>query len=1357
MPYEIGPVIKVDGEKEYRQQLNSIITQTKTLNAQARQMESAWNKDTSAKTKAAQKTQMLTKQIELQRQKVQMNNQMLQEASAKYGETDSRTQRWAQAVANATTELNRLEAELRQVPNNLQIMGQRMQEVGQKVQTVGKTMTSIGSTLTRTVTAPIMAMGVAAVKTTMDFDSAMSQVSAVSGATGADFDALRAKAREMGASTKFSATEAANAMNYMAMAGWKTEDMMNGISGVMDLAAASGEDLATTSDIVTDSLTAFGKSAADSGHLADIMAAASSNANTNVSMMGETFKYAAPVAGALGFTMEDTALATGLMANAGIKASQAGTSLRTGLTNLVKPTAQMQTAMEKYGIEVTNADGSMKTFREIVQDLRKRLGKLSESEQAAAAGAIFGKNAMSGWLAVINSSDNDFNKLANAIDNSDGTAKRMADTMQNNLKGQLTILKSQVQELGISFGDILVPHVRKAVEWLQNTVDKFNSMDDATKESIIQMAAFAAAVGPVLAIGGKITTGIGKVIEFGGKLVEMIGTVGGAMSALPIVATVGGIAALALGIAALGAKFGENDSQMALFNSDLASTMSSANNVTSALQKTTGSIDSMTASNEASLAKTEAAAALADKYAEELISLSEKSNKTATEQARMQALVAQLNSLYPGLALSIDNTTGKLSQSTSELRKNIKAMQDQAKAMAYQKIYEKELDKLVELQEKVIEAEQKKSEVMEQSAEAQSRQAEVMAAVQAEQDALTTATEAYNQALQGGSQEEVTAAYEAMQAAQEAVNDGLVTINGELVNASTAMQGYASAQADADTQTREMAAAITEANTASAELETEMASVQAKAEALGVTFGDTGTTSEDAAGSVDNLSAALAGTGDAASDSAGAITDANAEVAASYDEVYAEAYKSVNDQKGLFQELKTDADVSLQSMAKALQSQTEAYNNWSANVNTVTTDSRYKTDSNFRAMADSIMNMGIDGAQYLQEFVTAAQTNDTALTGILADFGANQEAKQTYATSMAEFKTATDEAVANIQTGFEGAAPNVAKSVQELGNAAKSGIPGLANAAAQINNRINGVNNNVVANIPKLRANGANLTKTTGDSIRSNNGVVSSAVNTVANTVASLTKNVQNQRTPAQTAAKNVDAALATGFNSGKGTVGSAATGVGKEAGKVATETKKNEKPAGTAAAGMATAVAINLSNKKSIVGQRAGQVASAASGPLSALAGQGYTWGAHMGQNFANGIRSKVAAVRAATRELTAAGAANAGHSTPKEGPMKDDDMWGVHFAENFANGILDTIPYVAQSTKMMAQAVKAAYVDVGETSGRSVFTELVAGSNNNAALDAAEMYEAVRAGASDAGIKLYIGERELGRVLRGMGVVFA
>ena len=259
-------------------------------------------------------------------------------------------------------EIVETEQKLKALEEQARQSGTALQEIaakGEKLKTVGDNVTNVGKKF-MPVTLGVVGLGTAAVKTAADFDSAMSKVAAVSGATGSDLEALRDKAREMGEKTKFSASEAAEAMNYMAMAGWKTEDMLSGIEGVMNLAAASGEDLATTSDIVTDALTAFGLTAKDSGHFADILAAASSNANTNVSMMGETFKYCAPIAGALGFSAEDTAEAIGLMAIAGIKGSQAGTSLRTIMNNLSGDVTICGSAIGEVTIATTNADGSMR-------------------------------------------------------------------------------------------------------------------------------------------------------------------------------------------------------------------------------------------------------------------------------------------------------------------------------------------------------------------------------------------------------------------------------------------------------------------------------------------------------------------------------------------------------------------------------------------------------------------------------------------------------------------------------------------------------------------------------------------------------------------------------------------------------------------------------------------------------------------------------------------------------------------------------------------------------------------------------------------------------------------------------------
>ena len=361
-------------------------------------------------------------------------------------------------IVETEQKLKALEEQANQSATALQKIaatGEKLQDVGGRIEGVGKKLMPVSAAVT--------GIGVASVKTAADFESGMSKVAAISGAAGDDLDALSKKAREMGAKTKFSASEAASAMEYMAMAGWKTEDMLSGIEGVMNLAAASGEDLAATSDIVTDALTAFGLTAQDSGHFADVLAAASSNANTNVSMMGETFKYCAPIAGALGFSVEDTAEAIGLMANAGIKGSQAGTALRTIMNNL---SGEVKICGENIGeveIATTNADGSMRELSDILSDCRDAFAGLSESEKVAAAESLVGKNAMSGFLALMNAGEADINKLSGAIENCDGTAQKMADTMNDNLEGQLTILKSQLQELAISFGEILLPAIKNIV------------------------------------------------------------------------------------------------------------------------------------------------------------------------------------------------------------------------------------------------------------------------------------------------------------------------------------------------------------------------------------------------------------------------------------------------------------------------------------------------------------------------------------------------------------------------------------------------------------------------------------------------------------------------------------------------------------------------------------------------------------------------------------------------------------------------------------------------------------------------------------------------------------------------------
>ena len=335
----------------------------------------------------------------------------------------------------------------------------------------------------------VAGIGMAAIKVGSDFEAGMSKVQSISGASATEIQQLADKAKEMGAKTKFSATESAEAFQYMAMAGWKTGDMLNSIEGIMNLAAASGEDLASTSDIVTDAMTAFGlaadgtttiikngysKEVSNATHFADVLAKAASNSNTNVGMMGETFKYVAPVAGALGFSGEDCATAIGLMANSGIKASQAGTSLRSIFTRMAKPTKEVQAAMDQLGISLTNSDGSMKSLKEIMNDLRSGFAGLTEAQKAQLAASLGGQEAMSGLLAIVNASDEDYQKLTDSIYDADGAAKEMADTMNDNLQGAITLCKSALESVGIALYEEVQEPMKETVKVITSMVEDMN-------------------------------------------------------------------------------------------------------------------------------------------------------------------------------------------------------------------------------------------------------------------------------------------------------------------------------------------------------------------------------------------------------------------------------------------------------------------------------------------------------------------------------------------------------------------------------------------------------------------------------------------------------------------------------------------------------------------------------------------------------------------------------------------------------------------------------------------------------------------------------------------------------------------
>lgn len=673
---------------------------------------------------------------------------------------------------------------------------------------------------------------VAAAKKTIDvgksFEAGMSEVQAISGASGKDLEKLSAKAKQMGATTKFSATESATALKYMAMAGWKTNQMVSGLSGVMNLAAASGEDLGTVSDIVTDSMTAFGLKAKDSGHFADVLAKASSSSNTNVAMMGETFKYVAPLAGSMKYSIEDTATAIGLMANAGIKGSQAGTELRSILTRLVKPPKDAAAALSALGISTTKADGSMKPMRQTMAELREKFSGLTDSQKSQYAAAIAGQEAMSGLLAIVNASDSDFNKLQKAIDNSSGAAKKQADIMNNNLQGALYDLGSAAEAVGIGIYEDIKTPLTKAVgvgtkqlrilssklkkggikkivpEEAINTVENLGTVAKAVGGGGLKvLGAAAKLVGNNMEVALPVATSLLTVFkgykavttvvtafrtvsaatEGANTGVQILGTAIQLFTGKTISATTAtaafktvctalggpvGIGVVAVGALAAGVAAYALTQKKAVTEADRY--YSSCTKLKKKQEEMAASIKSLHKENQKNVDSTRANGVHADQLYQRLTKLMNVEHKSAGTKAQIVSVVEQLNELLPGLNLEYDKEADKLNKSTSAIKKNIAALKEQAMAKAYQKGMESAASKVAKADIENEKAIKKKTEATNKYNAAVEKMNQVTAKVN--QGKITTSSDEYKKASN-----DLTKYYDAMMTANKAVEQSGKNLN----------------------------------------------------------------------------------------------------------------------------------------------------------------------------------------------------------------------------------------------------------------------------------------------------------------------------------------------------------------------------------------------------------------------------------------------------------------------------------------------------------------------------------------------------------------------------------------------------
>lgn len=587
-------------------------------------------------------------------------NAELEEAQAGQAAAEKGIQNWQKQLNEAKIDLNNLSDTidqnsqyLREAEQSADGCAKSIDEFGKEVKDAGEDSKEFGDTSKDAINQLAAALAVAGiassvkeiadalldcVNTFAEFESQMSTVKAISGASGEEFTALAEKAKYMGATTAFTATEAAQALEYMAMAGWETGDMLDGLEGVMYLAAASGEDLASTSDIVTDALTAFGLAASDSTHFADVLAAASSSANTNVGMMGETFKYVAPVAGALGYSIEDTSVAIGLMANAGIKSTQAGTALRSILTRLASNAGATKTQMgaleiltKNLGVEFYNLDGSTRDLNDVLEESRAAWAGLSEEEQISYGKIIAGQEAMSGWLALMNAGEGDVQKLSAAINTCGNAAKEMSEIKLDNLSGQMTLLESASDGLKLAIGEQLAPVLTKLAEAGTGAFAWATDFVNDNPWIVGAVAGLTAALG-ALAVG--VTA-----LSAAPAIIGALSTALNLLMANPIIGVTAALAGLAVAIGTWAASLDDADEKTKGF--------------TDSLQDSKTAYEDLTTTMASQQASTKA-------VADSLLDLLEVEEKSALQKDLIAEKVAQLNEAIPELGLYYDREKDSL-------------------------------------------------------------------------------------------------------------------------------------------------------------------------------------------------------------------------------------------------------------------------------------------------------------------------------------------------------------------------------------------------------------------------------------------------------------------------------------------------------------------------------------------------------------------------------------------------------------------------------------------------------------------------------------------------------------------------
>ena len=650
---KVGLSFTAEGVEDFSKALKNVSATTKELRADLRSAQAGYDKNTSSVQKLADKQKYAQGMTDAYKEKVRILSQQLREMESNEKTSADALTRKRTELKNAEASLKRYQKQLEECNTKIKTHSEQLREWGTQLKKVGENMTKAGKTLTIGVTAPLTAVGAAGVKNFAEVDKTMALANKTMGNTAEEAGHVSDAMKNAAANSIYGMEDAANATLNFARAGLDAEESANALAPAMNLAAGEGGDLNTVSAGLVATINGFHDSFDNAATYADVFASACNNSALDVDSLSDAMSVAAPIFSAAGYSVNDAALYMGVMANNGIDANKAANSLKTGLSRLVSPAKAGAEMMKKLGIEVTNSDGTMKSSVQIQAELHDAFSKLSESEQLTAAAAIFGKEQMASWLALVNAAPSDVEDLSDSLDGCKGTTEDMAKTMQEGFGGSIEKLKSNLDVLTYNIGESLAPYIQMGIDKVQGLVEAFNGLDSGTKDLIAKIGMTAAAIGPILVIGGKLMTGAGNILTSVEKISSALGTLTGLLGPA-------GTAFLGIGSAAaafVGVAVAHDMAETAKYAGTLRDSLNSLNDEYS---NAASAADDSLSKGLADLAKYKA-------YEKTILDLNDVEHKSTVQKMQMKDAVDGLNEVIPGLADSFDEETGSLSKTNDEL------------------------------------------------------------------------------------------------------------------------------------------------------------------------------------------------------------------------------------------------------------------------------------------------------------------------------------------------------------------------------------------------------------------------------------------------------------------------------------------------------------------------------------------------------------------------------------------------------------------------------------------------------------------------------------------------------------------